>query len=253
MCVCCFSAVTGSSFELLLNKTLCSPCNRLNKINLTWLTGFPCSPADPASCLRISARHLLMGRITSELALSRGLYTCKIQTWHWMTALKDQRQAQALHFILIISSILLTLNQAVNLKLSLKLKQEIFLVDQWNLGKCKTLLGIDKPFSLVTLSEYRSGVKKETKQGVLIKPSSSLTILLSTPVSITKLTVSTDQNMSSDWLQDRKTLLPLFWYCVTGGQIPAWPGHTATGTSSPRLLLNLDAFLARRLQAQPTS
>ncbi len=33
------------------------------------------TPVDPVSRLRISAWHLLMGRMTSELALTRGLYT----------------------------------------------------------------------------------------------------------------------------------------------------------------------------------
>lgn len=37
----------------------------------------PYTPVDPVSRLRISAWHLLMGRMTSELALTRGLYTYK--------------------------------------------------------------------------------------------------------------------------------------------------------------------------------
>lgn len=82
---------------------------------------------------------------------------------------------------------------------------------------------------------------------------STLTNLFSTPVSMTKLIVSTGQKRSSDWLQEMKTRLLVCWLSVIGGHIPVCPGNRGTTNSSPRDALILDASLVRILQAQTTS
>lgn len=87
-----------------------------------------------------------------------------------------------------------------------------------------------------------------------------LTYLFSTPASMTKLTESTAQNMSSPWLVERKTLRPLV---VTVPLLPIpsprregarpCPGHKTTGTSSPRPAPSLVPSLWRTARAQTTS
>jgi hypothetical protein len=87
-----------------------------------------------------------------------------------------------------------------------------------------------------------------------------LTCLFSSPTSMTKLTESTAQNMSSPWLVERKTLRHLV---VTVPILPVpsprregvrpRPGHKTTGTSSPRSAPSLVPSLWRIARAQTTS
>ena len=87
-----------------------------------------------------------------------------------------------------------------------------------------------------------------------------LTYLFSSPTSMTKLTESTAQNMSSPWLVERKTNRHLV---VTDPLLPfpsprregvrPCPGHKTTGTSSPSAAPSLGPSLWRIARAQTTS